>query len=859
MAMVLVFSACSGDEEIVQASSTTSTIAPVTSPSSSSAPPAPIATTSTTSTTPPALPIAGIGETVLVVGDDGVYQVDAEGEVTLLVEGPVAYAVDDTQGGLLFQVDRGRNWDDNRRWSTIIWWIPRGASTPQELLVPTSGTSHQLSLHDTYATEDGYVVLYVRHEGVTPDVDMIDRLRGFDVPAREVTDLYSQGAFEQGFGQVSTNGELIAGVWYQQVGSGCFIYDLEGQQTDLVPIEASDWSSDAYVRGCRLSPSGDRLSFSTEQHEDNELVSTTLHVWDLIADTETTRFIIPGSTAVADVSTTKVLATVVDESSQKTVAFDFSTPEANPIPFPIAGTARFVDTPVEIGAPVRVGAGPQYYRFGRDGLHRVIGGVESQLETRPVIWAVDDLMGGVVFHQPYDVSRGTLWLGAADVEPELLPVTDVWDAALVDGRPMLLVSVRDPEGGLCPDSDFGGPVLLHDLATGDQEFLFCNEEGPDGGRSISRTSLGDDTLVSVEWVMSTDRRIVFMDLSGREATVGVNPVPEACLPCHLGVEISDDGALLAYYLWPTAFWPLLDDDHESAYETWRAAAKTIPVEIAVLDLASGRELWHMTLDPGVRLADFDGRYLVTSPSHAVEFGTTCSVIYDTWGVHKPVEVEGGVALIHQEPRTPARPGFVLRKDGLRAVSFGDPVDDVMTILTEHFGAPTNDQLYESPFAVPAGWDDRGPRACHVATTGNVCFDYIRFVWWDSVGLGVLFSDIEANPEVAPDDDGYWVQVPPSFQGYRYRGHDESAPLYTMHGITVGSTAEDLLSLGPVVSFNWTPCGGQVEFSISDQGASGGGFIYGLLDDQDSEAFKESSVPNENAKILSLNAGQSNSC
>lgn len=49
---------------------------------------------------------------VLVTNDDGVFLIDTEGEITRLVKGRVAYAVDDTRGGLLFQVERGRstNW-----------------------------------------------------------------------------------------------------------------------------------------------------------------------------------------------------------------------------------------------------------------------------------------------------------------------------------------------------------------------------------------------------------------------------------------------------------------------------------------------------------------------------------------------------------------------------------------------------------------------------------------------------------------------------------------------------------------------------------------------------------------------------
>lgn len=81
--------------------------------------------------------------------------------------------------------------------------------------------------------------------------------------------------------------------------------------------------------------------------------------------------------------------------------------------------------------------------------------------------------------------------------------------------------------------------------------------------------------------------------------------------------------------------------------------------------------------------------------------------------------------------------FVIRSDGLGIVSFGDPVEDVVAILTDLLGPASYDQLYEAPFDVPVeGWHrgDSGPDACHYATTGYICFDYIRFMAWEAAGL-----------------------------------------------------------------------------------------------------------------------------
>ncbi len=204
------------------------------------------------------------------------------------------------------------------------------------------------------------------------------------------------------------------------------------------------------------------------------------------------------------------------------------------------------------------------------------------------------------------------------------------------------------------------------------------------------------------------------------------------------------------------------------------------------------------------------------------------------------------------------PPLVLRADGLGVVSFGEPVDEVLTLLTERLGPPTEDELYESPFEVPSGWqgDERGPDACHAGSPGYICFDYVRTVWWEEPRLWVLFSDLEVDSEAVPGDDDYWVQVPASFQGYGYSG---GGSLYTVDGITVGSTTAELLSLGPLVSFEWNPCGDFVDFTITEGGESKEGLVRGSLDDGDFGAFDETGIPKRDARVRSLGAGQRGSC
>lgn len=206
--------------------------------------------------------------------------------------------------------------------------------------------------------------------------------------------------------------------------------------------------------------------------------------------------------------------------------------------------------------------------------------------------------------------------------------------------------------------------------------------------------------------------------------------------------------------------------------------------------------------------------------------------------------------------------MVLASDGLGIVSFGDPVDEVVATLIDLVGTPSHDQLYESPFDLPRGWqgDDRGPDACFMGTgSGYACFDYLRFVDWEDVGLWLVFSDLEANPEANPTDHDYFVQVAPSLQSYDYTGSDEWPPLYTVDGITVGSTTADLVALGDRVEFAWTECGGIVDFSIADQDGTGDGYTWGALDDGDMEAFEATGLPRDGATVQYVHAGAGGSC
>lgn len=219
-----------------------------------------------------------------------------------------------------------------------------------------------------------------------------------------------------------------------------------------------------------------------------------------------------------------------------------------------------------------------------------------------------------------------------------------------------------------------------------------------------------------------------------------------------------------------------------------------------------------------------------------------------------------VAATTTAPMTTAEPiaGLVLRGDGLGVVSFGDPMDQVIDVLTEHLGAPSYDDTVDAATVSSVSGGDSGFNVCQ-SVTGYPCFDYARFVGWHTVELLVVFADLTMNEEVNPGDSDYLAQVPPNFRGYSYGGGDTGAPFHTPQGITAGSSVAELLALGDQVRFWADDCPEAVAFEIAADPSADDGTIRGWMDSTDWDAFRDSSHLNPGATVRSLEAGARGSC
>jgi len=329
---------------------------------------------------PPAPPTTGTpppeGKDILVTGSDGVYLVNPSNQSTRILEGNVAFAVDDTRGGLLFQLDRGRIWEDVPGWSTAVWWVPAKSNRPRRLVVPAPGSDHQLSLHDAYPTASGFAVVYTRHEGSIPNEDdVVERLRSYDVEPHAIEDLYTTGGFESGLGLVSVNTELVALTSFGQVGGRCTFVDKVGR-AHVMPGDPSRPECDhGCPMACVISDVGDLMAY----HEVADSSDPTLEIGTIDTPTGEERHRLRAVTLAdawsgrgLDLTENHLLLNVQSGSYRAGLLFDLASPAAPPRELPIAGRATFVEAPLQIGAPVQVSTsslwrsgGARLFRAGR--------------------------------------------------------------------------------------------------------------------------------------------------------------------------------------------------------------------------------------------------------------------------------------------------------------------------------------------------------------------------------------------------------------------------------------------------------------------------------------------------------------
>ncbi len=223
--MVILASACSG-EATGDSTGTSTTAAPPSTTSSAPSTTAPSQTTSTIQSTASSTTVPGVvapGQAardgwpmadILVAADDGVSSVTTAGGVSHhLVGGDVLAAVDDTMGGIVFQL--GQQHTDNGPYDQAIYWLPQGGAAPTELITVSEGL---LVLHDVISVDGQPTVVYVYNDEVV-GFDNQQTLHLFQIDGGITTNLGFVAGWEGGTGPISGSPGIIAYEWFAEVHS----------------------------------------------------------------------------------------------------------------------------------------------------------------------------------------------------------------------------------------------------------------------------------------------------------------------------------------------------------------------------------------------------------------------------------------------------------------------------------------------------------------------------------------------------------------------------------------------------------------------------------------------------------------
>ncbi len=357
--LALMATACGGDDadtSTTSAPETTVTAAPTTTaaPATTTVAPATTSSTTTTTTTEPA-PVGPPPGSVLITNEDGVYVGTIDGVASQIIDadtsaigGIIAFAIDDTAGGVVFQPNQQPflfKGDDS-----IVYWVPQGAGAPQELLVPAADQG--LGLEDV--VDDGRVqVYYTRVEGQGDPETAAQTLRRFDVAATAVTEVAIVGGWESGSSPISVGGDAIVS---NGVGEGWFFmnfFDLDGVVFDSpanpIPDGEFDCGPDCFYFG-DLSPDGTHVAVARlGTNSGGFAIVPEVEVRNVATGAVVMSVVLPEVPAFPwihslDLSDTHVLINIVEEGSEYPFAtiIDIASGGLTTYPAPVGGVARFL-------------------------------------------------------------------------------------------------------------------------------------------------------------------------------------------------------------------------------------------------------------------------------------------------------------------------------------------------------------------------------------------------------------------------------------------------------------------------------------------------------------------------------------
>ncbi len=663
VAPLLVVCACTSDVAVITTATPTSTVS-----TSTSTPSVYSTTTSPAGAEWPAVE-------VLVTNDDGVFNIDASGAVSQLVEGRVAYAADDTRGGLLFQLERGRStawWegpDHGEVNNTVVWWVPKGAGGAQALLVPTPDANLDLSLVDAVAVDGRTLIVYVRHDS-TMDPEYgphgwHDTLRVFDLDSHRVTELFRYPAYEHdvdfsiGGGAVLVDEADVAGnlcYFLEDTLSGGSVSTVfpnvrpgRGQYGMVLP-ELVRCDGDECPWGCVLSPDATAAAFMAVDSMSTG-AARTVSILEPLSGEVAAEYTTAGvhSVALADGYL------LVNRESGPAVVVHWSAPALLETQLPVYGTARFVKSAIDVVAPIRspdftppwpehpgmpaTADRPPLVVAGADGVTLWANGAPEVLVDGPPTRVAYRLATGTVIYQEegqddYDrpaplmrVEPGgepTVLVGTEGVRPVL------WGTGDIDGNP---VAVYERWPVPCEGDDSSpceGRLLAIDPSNGSEVDL--------GAFSAPAFALGPSGVAGgIVLVYNSGAEIgdigsfSLLDIGG---TALENPVCKLAVDCDRPMRmlgaLSPEGERVAYVL------DRMKVGTDVEYDF-------VDRSFGVVDRATGKELLSIELEGEGEVAwlDFDGEHASISVRHDAEM---IAYLVGPDGAVEPLTVSGVATL-----------------------------------------------------------------------------------------------------------------------------------------------------------------------------------------------------------------------
>ncbi|MDJ0924215.1 MAG: hypothetical protein QNJ77_06590 [Acidimicrobiia bacterium] len=360
LTLLVLASACSGDDA-VETTTTSSGVSSstVATPETTTTGAVATTTTSTTTTTttttepPPTGPPAG---SVLITGEAGVFVATLDGVAAkiidadeLAVNGLIDFAIDDARGGIVFQPNRG-SWFF-RGSDSIVYWVPTGAGTYQELLVPDADQG--LALEDVASHGASAAVYYTRTEGGDDPETTVQTLRRFDLDDKTVTEIAVVGGWESGSSPISAGGDLIV----KNSGAEGYVWidfmDLDGVEFDSpanpLPLEEFDCFPGCFYYA-DLSPDGSRVALGRlAPNADGFPTTPEIEIRDVATGALELAVSLPDVAAFPwihsmDLSDTHVLINIIEEGSEYPFAtiVDIASGGLATYPAPVGGVARFL-------------------------------------------------------------------------------------------------------------------------------------------------------------------------------------------------------------------------------------------------------------------------------------------------------------------------------------------------------------------------------------------------------------------------------------------------------------------------------------------------------------------------------------